>query len=100
MINALQSLAFAKLDKLLPSIKSPIDPRSSTFTHALSLLVNNQSQSKNKQPIRNMYTRSDDGSFISRKLTKGLPDPSIFTDGKNLSINQWLSKMQGKFEIN
>ena len=34
------------------------------------------------------------------KLTKALPDPSIFTDRKNPSIDQWLSKMRGKFEIN
>ncbi len=34
------------------------------------------------------------------KLTKVLPDPSLFTDGKDLSIDQRLSKMRGKFEIN
>ena len=42
MIDALQSSAFAKLDKLLLSIKSPINQRGSTFTHVLLLLVNNQ----------------------------------------------------------
>ena len=34
------------------------------------------------------------------KLTKALSDPLLFTDGKDLSIDQWLSKMRGKFEIN
>ena len=34
------------------------------------------------------------------KLTKALLDPPLFTDGKDLSIDQWLSKMRGKFEIN
>ena len=100
MIDALQSSAFAKPNKLLPSIKSPIDQCGSTFTHALSLLVNNQSQSKSKRLTRNTHTRSDDGSFGSGKLTKALLDPPIFTDGKDPSIDQWLSKMQGKFEIN
>ena len=40
IINALQSLAFAKSDKFLPSIKSPIEQCGSLFTHALLLLVN------------------------------------------------------------
>ena len=34
------------------------------------------------------------------KLTKALPDPLLFTDRKNPSTDQWLSKMRGKFEIN
>ena len=34
------------------------------------------------------------------KLIKALPDPPLFTDGKDPSIDQWLSKMRGKFEIN
>ncbi len=39
------------------------------------------------------------GSTIG-KLTKTLLDRPLFTDGKDLSIDQWLLKMQGKFEIN
>ena len=100
MIDALQSSAFAKPNKPLPSIKSFIDQRSSTFIHAFLPLVNYQSRSESKCLTRNMHTGSDDGSFRSGKLTKVLPDPLIFTDGKHLSIDQWLSKMQGKFEIN
>ena len=42
MIDTLQSSAFAKPDKPLPSIKSPINQRGSTFIYALSPLVNNQ----------------------------------------------------------
>ena len=34
------------------------------------------------------------------KFTKALSDPPLFTDGKDPSIDQWLSKMRGKFEIN
>lgn len=34
------------------------------------------------------------------KFTKTLPDLPIFIVGKNLSIDQWLSKMQNKFKIN
>ena len=29
-----------------------------------------------------------------------MPDPLLFTDRKDPSIDQWLSKMQSKFEIN
>ena len=65
MIDALQSSAFAKPDKPLPFIKSLIDQRGSTFTHALSPLVNNQLQRESKRPTRNTYTRSDDGSLGS-----------------------------------
>ena len=42
---------------------------------------------------------SEIGSTLG-KLTKALPDPPLFTDGKDPSIDQWLSKMRGKFEIN
>ena len=34
------------------------------------------------------------------KLIKALPDPPLFTDEKDPSIDQWLLKMKGKFEIN
>ena len=39
------------------------------------------------------------GSTVG-KFTKALSDPPLFTDGKDPSIDQWLSKMRGKFEIN
>ena len=87
MIDVLQSLAFAKPDKSLPSIESPINQRGSTFTYVLSLLVNNQSRSKSKRLTQNTHTRSDDGFLASGKLTRALFDSPIFTNGKNLSIN-------------
>ncbi len=100
MINTLQNLVPLKPDILLPSIKRPIDQRGPVFIHALSPLVNRRPPSKSQRLIYNIHTGSDDGSLRSGKLTKTLPDPFIFTDGKNLSIDQWLSKMRGKFEIN
>ena len=57
------------------------------FRHALLPLVNNQSQSKSKRSILNTHTKSDDSSLGSGKLIKTLPDPSIFTDKKNPSID-------------
>ena len=88
MIDALQNLAFAKPYKPLSSIESHTDQRSSTFTHVLLPLVNNQSQNKSKRPTQNTHTGSDDGFLQSGKLIKALPNPLIFTDGKNLSIDQ------------
>ena len=88
MIDALQNSAFAKPDKLLPSIKSSIDQCGSTFTHALSPLVNNQSRSKSKRPTQNIHTGSDDGSLGSGKLIKALLDSLIFTGRKDLSMDQ------------
>ena len=76
------------MDKLLLSIKGLIDQRGSTFTHALLPLVYNQSQNKSKRLIWNMHTKSNNGFLGSEKLTKVLPDPFIFTDGKDPSINQ------------
>ena len=88
MIDILESSAFAKSDKFLPSIKSFIDQRGSIFTYFLLPLVNNQLQSKNKRLIRNTHIRSKDGSFRSEKLTKALPNPLIFTNRKDSSIDQ------------
>lgn len=47
-----------------------------------------------------MHSGCNDNFFRSEKLTKTLPDPLIFTIGKILSINQQLSKIQSKFDIN
>ena len=93
-------MVFVKPNKFLPFIKSSIDQCGSTFIYALLSLVNNQSQSKIKHLIRNIHTRSNDNFLGSEKLTKALFDPLIFTNRKNLSINQELFKMQSKFEIN
>lgn len=46
MINILQSLAFAKSNKLLLFIKKIIDQYSSSFIYALSPLINRQLPSK------------------------------------------------------
>ena len=100
MIDTLQSSVPLKPYILLSSIERPTDQRGSAFTHALSPIVNRRPPSVSQQPTCNTHTGSDVGSLGSGKLTKALPDPPIFTDGKDPSIDQWLSKMRGKFEIN
>lgn len=87
MINILQSLFFTKLDKILPSIKKLIGQHGSIFTYILSLLVNRQTANKSYLSIWNTYTGSDTGSFVSGKHIKALPDPPIFIDGKDPSID-------------
>ena len=50
--------------------------------------------------IRTIHIGSENRSTGNGKLTKALPEPAIFTDRKDPFIKMWLSKMQGKFEIN
>ncbi len=93
MIDALQSSILLKPNILLLSIKRPIDQRGPAFIYGLSPLVNRRPSSKSQRLTYNIYTGSDDSSFGSEKLTKALSDLPIFIDGKDLSIDQWWSKM-------
>lgn len=68
--------------------------------HALSPYVNISKPGEYRRPIQIIYTDSKEGSTGFRKVTKILSDLPIFIDGKNPYINQGLSKMQSKFEIN
>lgn len=77
-----------------------MNERGSVFIHALSFLLNKQTPSKTLCFTCNIHTGIDDGSLRSEKVTKALLNPPIFINGNNLSINQWLSKMQEKIEIN
>ena len=47
-----------------------------------------------------MHTGSNDGSYKYRKFLKASSYSLIFINEKNPFIDQQLSKMQGKFEIN
>lgn len=99
MINTLQNTASVTLDLPLTSVKSSPYQLHPVFTHALFFQANSPISSK--QPtIRTIHTDSKNSFTQNRKLTKALPDLLIFTNKKNLSINQWLFKMQNKFEIN
>ena len=90
----LQNSLPAKQDRPQQSIERPTPAQqTSAFVHGLSPSLNNQrSVTCTPQP-------SQIGSTVG-KLTKALPDPPLFIDGKDPSIDQWLSKMRGKFEIN
>lgn len=88
LIDALQNSASVKPDTPLPSIEKPTPQRGPTFTHALSPQANTPRPSESRRPIRTTHTGSEDGSTGFGKLTKALPDPPIFTDGKDPSIDQ------------
>ena len=94
IIDTLQNSLPAKQDRPQQSIKRPTPAQQTpTFVHSLFPSLNDQhSVTRTPQP-------SQIGSTMG-KLTKALPDPPLFTDRKDPSIDQWLSKMQGKFEIN
>ena len=100
LIDALQNLASVKPNKQFSSIEKLIPQRSPIFTHALSPHTNTSKPGESRRPIQITYTTSKDGSTGFRKVTKTLPDLPIFMNRKNPSIDQWLSKMQGKFQIN
>ena len=90
----LQNSFPAKKDQPQQSIERPIQiQQTPAFIHGLFPLLNDQhSVTRTLQP-------SEIGSTLG-KLIKALLDPPLFTDGKDPSIEQWLSKMRGKFEIN
>lgn len=87
MIDILQNLAFTKPDKYLPSIKILINQCNLAFTLALSPLANKKPSNKSQYHIQNTQTGSDDSFVRSGKLTKALPHPFIFINGKNPSID-------------
>lgn len=94
MIDLLQNSLPAKKDQPQQSIKRNTPAQqSSTFVYGLFPSLNDQ------RLITRMPQSSKIGSIIG-KFTKALLDPPLFTDGKDLSIDQWLSKIQAKFEIN
>lgn len=67
IIEILQSLAFAKLDNLLLSIKIFFKQRDLTFTHALLIFANTQQQTKNQCSTWYTLIVSDNECFRSGK---------------------------------
>lgn len=90
-------------DQPLSSIERPTPQKPQPLSiHALTPQAGNQgedrrilvrSRSLSKAPV------SDDDSVSHSGLTTTIPDPSTFTNGKGPTIDQWLFKMRGKFEV-
>ena len=94
MIDMLQNSLFTKKNQPQQLIKRSIPAQQSpVFVYSLFSLLNDQ------RSVTCMPQPSEIDSNID-KLTKTLPNRVLFTDRKNLSIDQWLLKIQGKFEIN
>lgn len=74
--------------KSLPYIEIPIIQCNLAFIYALLFLVNKKPTSENKCPAQNRHKRSNDDTLRFKKLRKALLLISIFTDRKNLSIDQ------------
>lgn len=92
IIDNLQNATSVTPDTSLASVEQSTNQRHSVFTHALSAQANNSIPSR--QPtIRTTHTGSETCANANGKLTKALPDPPIFTDKQDSSIDQWLSKM-------
>lgn len=99
MIDILQSLTSVKPDVTISSIEKSSQMCIPSFIYVLSPQANISTSSK--QPTnQTIYTSIKYGSSRSGKLTKALPNSPIFTNRKDLPIDQLLSKMRGKFEIN
>ncbi len=94
IINTLQNSLLIKQDQPQQSIERPTPAQQTpAYVHDLSLSLHDQ------HSVSHMPKPSQIGSTIG-KFTKTLPDLPLFIDVKDPSIDQWLSKMRGKFEIN
>ena len=54
--------------------------------------------SRPRSPSHTPSTQATDGT--DKKKSMKLPDPPIFTDGKDISIDHWLTKMRSKLAAN
>ena len=82
IIDTLQNSLSAKKNQPQQSIKRSTPAyQTPNFVHGLSPLLNDQ------RSVTCMPQPSEISSIIS-KLTKALPDPPLFTDGKDPSIDQ------------
>lgn len=99
MINKLYNTILIKLDTLLFFIKKLPQQSYLIFIQALSPQANISIPNR-QSIIQTTYTSNKDSFTRCEKLIKALLDPLIIMNRKNSFIDQWLSKIQSKFEIN
>ena len=97
------TVAKTKTDTVLPSVKIPIDT-SRHFVHALSPSASKFQSASSMQRDLSKTLYNDRGESVSTATRfsskKSFLDPPIFTNGKDPTIKQWLSKMQNKLKLN
>ena len=87
MIDTLKNMTSVIPDTLLASVKQSTHQRHPVFTYALSSQANSPISSR-QSIIWTTYTGSENGFTENGKLTKALSDPPIFTNRKELSVDQ------------
>ena len=96
-------VAKTKTDTVLPSVEIPIDT-SRHFVHALSPSANKSQSASSMQQDLSKTPYNDWGESVSTATRfsskKSFPDSLIFTNGKDPTIEQWLSKMRSKLKLN
>lgn len=96
-------VAKTKTNTVLPSVKNPINT-SWYFVYALSSSANKSQlpSSIQRDLLKTLYNNWGKSVYTATKfsLKKSFLNLLIFTDEKNPTIEQWLSKMQSKFKFN
>lgn len=105
-IESLQIMLSAKTDLPFSYIKKPTSQQPQPqphSTHALTAQANDRDEEKcivkRRRPLSKAPLREDDYSVSHTRQTLKVPDPAIFTNGKDPTIDQWLFNMRAKFEF-
>ena len=105
-IESLQSMLSAKTDPPFSYIKKPTSQQPQPqphSTHALTAQANDREEEKRivtrRRPLSKAPLSEDDYSVSHTRQTLKIPDPAIFTNGKDPTIDQWLFNMRAKFEF-
>lgn len=101
-IESLQSTLSAKADQPF-SIERPAPQQPQPLsTNTMTPEINGQDKNTYmllQNPSLSKTPLSEDNSVNHSRPTTRIPDPPIFTNGKDPTIDQWLFKMRGKFEV-
>lgn len=105
-IESLQSMLSVKADPPFSNIKKPTSqqpqPQPHT-THALTAQAKDRDEEERMVIRRRTLSKAppseDDYSVSHTRPTLRIPDPAIFTNGKDPTIDQWLLNMRDRFEF-
>lgn len=107
-IESLQSILSAKTDPPFSYVKKPTRQQAQPqphSTHALTAEAIDQDEEKRivirRRPLSKAPLISEEDYSVSHhtRQTVKIPDPAIFTNGKDPTIDQWLLSMRARFEF-